>query len=242
LDSGALTRFDKLSERKHSERREFILDRASSYIGVMIDDLTTLGTIEPYRMLTSRAEYRLSLRADNADMRLTEMGIAIGVVKKERAEFFIAKKNLIDGKTKLLEELKISPKKLENLGVNIKQDGVVRSAMQLLSFPEIDFTILEKIWPEEISQIDAKTKNQIAINALYSAYLKRQNQDLEIFRDKENIKIPLDLDYNSIQSLSLEVREKLNKFRPATIASALKIQGVTPASAMAIIIYLKKQK
>jgi len=240
LDSQLKTRFDRLSDQ-----REFILDRASSYIGVMIDDLTTLGTVEPYRMLTSRAEYRLSLRADNADMRLTEMGIAIGVVKNERAKFFAEKKSLIAEKTKALKELKISPNKLETFGVAIKQDGVVRSAFKLLSFPEIDFKILEKIWPSEISQIDAKTKNQIAIDALYSSYLKRQEQDLEIFRQKENIKIPLDLDYNSIQSLSLEVREKLNKFRPATIASALKIQGVTPASAMAVMIYIKnnsKQK
>jgi tRNA uridine 5-carboxymethylaminomethyl modification enzyme len=234
---GVQTRFDKLSEQK-----EFILDRASSYIGVMIDDLTSLGTTEPYRMLTSRAEYRLSLRADNADMRLTDKGIAIGVVKNEREKFFTAKKNLIESKTKILEELKISPKKLADIGVTIKQDGIVRSAFQLLSFPEINFEILEKIWPQEISQIDTKTKNQIAINALYNSYLKRQEQDLEIFRKKENIKIPLDLDYDKIQSLSLEVREKLNKFRPATIASALKIQGVTPASAMAIIVYIKKQK
>jgi len=117
----------------------------------------------------------------------------------------------------------------------------VRNAMQLLAFPEINFEALEKIWPQEISQIDAKIKNQISINALYSSYLKRQEQDLAIFRQDENMKIPLDLDYNNIQSLSLEVREKLKKFRPVTIAAAFKIQGITPASIMAVMVYIKNK-
>ncbi len=220
-------------------KEEFILDRSSSYIGVMIDDLTTLGTNEPYRMLTSRAEYRLSLRSDNADMRLTEKGVKIGVVKSEREEFFNHKKATIEAATKLLETLKISPNKLAEFGANIKQDGVVRNAMQLLSFPEIDFDLIAKIWPEEVTTIDEKTKKQIAINALYSSYLKRQERDLEIFRQDEDIKIPLELDYAKIESLSLEVREKLNKFRPVTIAAAFKIQGVTPASIMAVMVYVK---
>jgi tRNA uridine 5-carboxymethylaminomethyl modification enzyme len=221
--------------------KEFSLSRANSYIGVMINDLTSLGTVEPYRMLTSRAEYRLSLRADNADARLTEIGIEIGCVGNFRAEIFRKKQKNIDEKTQILEELKISPKKLSDLEVVIKQDGIVRSAMQLLSFPNINFELIEKIWPKEVSQIDAATKKQIAINALYSSYLKRQEQDLEIFKKDENMKIPLDLDYNKIQSLSLEVREKLSKFRPATISSAFKIQGVTPASVMAIMIYIKNK-
>jgi tRNA uridine 5-carboxymethylaminomethyl modification enzyme len=221
--------------------KEFSLSRANSYIGVMINDLTSLGTVEPYRMLTSRAEYRLSLRADNADSRLTEIGIEIGCVGNFRAEIFRKKQKNIDEKTQILEELKISPKKLSDLEVVIKQDGIVRSAMHLLSFPNINFELIEKIWPKEVSQIDAATKKQIAINALYSSYLKRQEQDLEIFKKDENMKIPLDLDYNKIQSLSLEVREKLSKFRPATISSAFKIQGVTPASVMAIMIYIKNK-
>ena len=222
-----------------SSQDEFVLSRSSSYIGVMIDDLTSLGTIEPYRMLTSRAEYRLSLRSDNADLRLTEMGIKIGVVKSEREKFFNEKKSAIESSTELLENLKISPTKVLDFGLAMKQDGVVRSALQLLSFPEINFEAIEKIWPEEISQIDPKVKNQISINALYSSYLKRQEQDLAIFRQDENMKIPLDLDYANIQSLSIEVREKLSKFRPATIASAFKIQGITPASIMAVMVYIK---
>ncbi len=234
-------RVDALAPRWGVNNREFILDRSTSYIGVMIDDLTSLGTIEPYRMLTSRAEYRLSLRSDNADLRLTEMGIKIGVVGKERAEFFIDKKNKILAGIKILEELKISPNKLADFGVITKQDGVVKNAMQLLAYPDIDFEAIEKIWPKEISQIESEEKNQIAITAIYSAYLKRQESDLEIFRKDENMKIPLDLDYNTVQSLSLEVREKLNKFRPATIAAALKIQGITPASVMAVMIYIKNK-
>ncbi len=229
------------------QNAEFILDRSTSYIGVMIDDLTTLGTSEPYRMLTSRAEYRLSLRSDNADIRLTEMGIKIGVVKSERAKIFNEKKFQIESVTKFIETLKISPSKLLEFGVSIKQDGIVRNAFQLLSFPEINFSVIEKIWLSEkfsekflgISQIDSKIKNQIEINALYSSYLKRQEQDLKIFRQDENMKIPLDLDYSKIQSLSIEVREKFNKFRPVTIAAAFKIQGLTPASIMAVMVYIK---
>ena len=221
---------------------EFTLDRASSYIGVMIDDLTTLGVSEPYRMLTSRAEYRLSLRADNADLRLTERGIAIGCVSSKRKNFFLSKKNKIDAATNLLETLTISPKKLEGFNIAMKQDGVVRSAFQLLSFPEINFEKLEKIWPEEIAKIDEKTKTQIAIDALYKPYLKRQDQDIEILRQDENIKIPLDLDYSKIQSLSNEVREKLNKARPANVGAALRIQGITPAAMMAVIVHLRSTK
>ena len=123
--------------------------------------------------------------------------------------------------------------------MTIKQDGVVRDAFLLLSFPEINFSTLEKIWPEEISQIDTATKNQIAIEALYSSYLERQIRDLKIFRQDENLKIPLDLDYTQIQSLSNETREKLSRFRPNTIKSAFKIQGITPASVMAVMVYIK---
>lgn len=220
---------------------EFILDRSNSYIGVMIDDLTTLGTSEPYRMLTSRAEYRLSLRSDNADFRLTEMGIKIGCVKEERALAFLERKEKVLQGSEFLEGLKISPNKLANFGVMIKQDGIVRSALQLLSFPNISFDVLEKIWPEiSAANISAETKKQIAINAIYSSYLKRQENDLAIFQKDSNMKIPLDIDYSKIQSLSNEVREKLNKLRPTTIAAAFRVQGITPASMMAVMVYIKK--
>jgi len=226
-----------------NSNQEFILSRSQSYIAVMIDDLTSLGTIEPYRMLTSRAEHRLHLRADNADLRLTELGYEIGVVGNQRREVFLARKNKIAEAKKLLEELKISPVKLAKYNVNIKQDGVVRNGYQLLSFPDINFEILERIWGEVLSpsnsQIDQSTKKQIAIDATYSAYLDRAQRDIDLFSKEENMKIPLELDYYKIQSLSHEVREKLTKFRPATIAIANRIQGITPASLMAIMIFIK---
>lgn len=221
--------------------KEFTLKRSDSYIGVMIDDLTSLGTIEPYRMLTSRAEYRLSLRADNADMRLTEMGIEVGVIGEERKEKFQQKKQEISQAIEVLRTLKISPKKFADHGFAIKQDGVVRNAMELLALPKINLNDLRKIWPEEILQIPLRHHKQIEIEAGYEPYLKRQQQDLELLQKEENIKIPLDIDYDAIKSLSLEVCEKLKKFRPATISAASKIQGVTPASIMAVIMHLKKQ-
>ncbi|MBL6665158.1 MAG: tRNA uridine-5-carboxymethylaminomethyl(34) synthesis enzyme MnmG [Rickettsiales bacterium] len=221
--------------------KEFRLSRTNSYIGVMIDDLTSLGTNEPYRMLTSRAEYRLSLRADNADLRLSQIGIDYGVVEDKRKEAFLDKKNKIESATHFLKTLKISPKKLLDLGIAIKQDGIVRNAYELLSFPTIKFEDIEKIWPqEEVTKIDQETKKQISIEALYSSYVLRQQKDLEIFKRDENMKIPLDIDYSKIQSLSLEVREKLSRYKPATISQASKIQGITPASIMAVMVYLKK--
>ena len=220
---------------------EFILDRSSSYIGVMIDDLVTLGTNEPYRMFTSRAEYRLSIRADNADFRLTPLGIKVGLVSDFRAKCFDEKKSSIESDIEILDNLTMSPKKLADLGINIRQDGVKRSAMQLLSFPNIDFSVIEKIWPELVS-IKESNKKQIAIEARYRSYLKRQNQDIEIFKKDENMKIPNDIDYNAIKSLSNEVKEKLNKIRPKTIGSASRIAGVTPASVMSVIIYIKNCK
>ena len=219
--------------------QEFILDRTSSYIGVMIDDLTSLGVLEPYRMLTSRSEYRLSLRADNADARLTELGIKIGCVGEYRQQMFIAKQQKLQEALNLLESLTISPIKLQKHNIHIKQDGVLRTAFQLLAFPDITFEHLATIWPQELCQIDTLIQKQISIEALYFNYLKRQQQDILFFQQQENTKIPLDINYNLIQSLSNEVREKLTKYRPATIHQASKIQGITPASLMAILIYLK---
>lgn len=221
---------------------EFILDRSNSYIGVMIDDLTTFGTVEPYRMLTSRAEYRLSLRADNADLRLTQMGIDAGFVKEKRAAVFLKRKDNLLRAIAVLETLKISPTKLLEYDITIKQDGVVRNAMQLLAFRNITFDDLKKLWPQDLSDalFDEANIKQIEIEALYSAYLKRQQSDLEIFRKESNMKIPSDIDYSQIKSLSNEVREKLNEYKPTTIAAALAIQGITPASMMAVMVYLKK--
>lgn len=237
---------------------EFILDRASSYIGVMIDDLTLLGVQEPYRMLTSRAEYRLNLRSDNADFRLTGRAIEVGLVSESRAEKFTTKITKITKMKEVLGELKISPKKLLDFGVDMKQDGVVRTAFELLSFPNVNplaravgkeefkqnkeefLEKLARIWGEKITDFDYETQKQVAIDALYAPYIKRQDADVEALRRDEKVKIPPDLDYDNIQSLSLEVREKLIQARPDNIGAALRIQGVTPAAVMAVMVRLKK--
>ncbi|MFT6346277.1 MAG: tRNA uridine 5-carboxymethylaminomethyl modification enzyme [Myxococcota bacterium] len=232
-----------LRAKKSSE--EFILNRSNSYIGVMIDDLTTLGTVEPYRMLTSRAEYRLHLRADNADLRLTEIGISIGCVLKHLSEIFLTKKESLERDTDALNKLIISPKKLLDLGINIKQDGIKRSAFDLLGFQEINFERLTNSWEdfaEKTKEISAKNKKQITIQAIYASYLKRQDRDIEIFKKDEGLKIPEDIIYKDIKSLSGEVIEKLTKMRPKTIGNAGRIPGITPASIMAVIIYIKTQK
>lgn len=231
--------------KSQNSDQEFILDRSSSYIGVMIDDLVTLGTNEPYRMFTSRAEYRLHLRADNADLRLTEIGIFIGCVNDKRAKAFFEKKESLSKDVQALKELIISPKKLEGFGINIKQDGVKRSAFELLGFPEIDFEKLSNAWEEfkaKAKEINAKNKKQISILATYDSYLKRQEKDIEIFKKDEALKIPDFIDYNQIKSLSNEVREKLIKAKPKTIGLASRIPGITPASIMAVIVHIKYGK
>lgn len=243
---------------KIDNKDDFILDRASSYIGVMIDDLTLLGVQEPYRMLTSRSEYRLSLRADNADLRLTQKAIDIGVTNKKRQESFNAKVDHINQMKDLLKSLIITPKKLLDFGIEIKQDGVKRSVYELLALPNINplarnngenkslktnneefLEPLNKIWQQEIEQFNFSTQKQVAIDALYAPYIKRQAADIALLRRDEALKIPENLNYNNIQSLSLEVREKLNQSRPSNIGAALRIQGITPAAVMAIMVYIK---
>ena len=229
------------NDHDYNDNDEFILDRSTSYIGVMIDDLITLGTNEPYRMFTSRAEYRLNLRADNADFRLTPLGIKIGCVSQDRSEKFLAKKASVHQDIELLKNLIISPNKLLDFGVNIKQDGVKRSAFDLLGFPDIAPEVLEKIWPK-LKEVDAKNKKLITISSTYNSYLKRQDRDIEIFKKDENLTIPDSINYNDIKSLSNEVREKLTKMKPKTIGGAARIPSITPASIMAVIIHIKHRK
>lgn len=226
---------------KNSSGKSFILDRADGYIGVMIDDLITNGANEPYRMFTSRSEYRLSLRADNADRRLTQKGIDIGAVGKFRNEKFNTKKAAIEELESRLADIKITPRKLAELGINISQDGVWKNGIDMLARPDVTFEDICRIWPE-FSDTGKAIAEQVEIDAKYSGYLSRQQISINSFRNEEGALLPLDLNYNDVGSLSREMIEKLNHARPASIGAASRIQGVTPAAIMAIIAHLKKQR
>lgn len=221
--------------------REFILDRAEAYIAVMVDDLVTRGTQEPYRMFTSRAEYRLKLRADNADQRLTPRGLEYGCVSQERATAFQKKQSELQRVEGELKTLEITPKQAAEFNISINQDGVRRSAWQLLSYPGVDFQKISEIWPE-LSKVETKIANQLEIDARYAVYMKRQDADIAAFRRDEAIKLPVDLDYGVISGLSNEVKGKLLAARPETLGAASRIPGMTPAAMSLILAYLKKRR
>lgn len=219
--------------------KSFTVDRSEGYIGVMIDDLVTLGTNEPYRMFTSRAEYRLSMRSDNADYRLTQKGIDIGLVSKERINKYNKKHKKINDTIKLLESLTLTPNEASKYGIRISQDGVRRNAYELLNYKEITIDSLKNVW-NKLNDVDGITSKQIEINAIYNSYLKKQEADIISFKKDEAINIPIDFDYFSPAiSLSNEIRTKLDFAKPTTIGSATRISGVTPAAIMAIAVALK---
>ena len=220
-------------------RAPFILDRSQAYIGVMIDDLITKGVTEPYRMFTSRAEYRLLLRADNADQRLTKMGAEIGLVGSARASYTSEKIEKFTQAKVTAKALVQSPSVLAKAGIKINQDGVRRSVMDLLAYPDIDMADLAKVWPE-LSDLDADTVEYLTIDATYAGYLERQARDIEAFRRDEGLRIPEKLDYAAIGGLSNEVRSKLTEARPATLGQASRIEGVTPGALMAVLAHIKK--
>lgn len=222
--------------------REFRLDRADGYIGVMIDDLVTQGTREPYRMFTSRAEYRLMLRADNADQRLTEKGGEHGLVGAQRQADFDQKKRALAAARTTLESLALTPNEAIRHGLKINQDGVRRNGVTLLGFTEIDFAKLVSIWPEELSDIDPAIARQVEIDAMYSGYLERQHQDVMAFRKDEALEIPEDLDFGVIQGLSNELREKFSLARPTTLGAAARIAGATPAALTILLGHIKKRR
>ncbi|MDF1807888.1 tRNA uridine-5-carboxymethylaminomethyl(34) synthesis enzyme MnmG [Hyphomonas sp.] len=218
-----------------------IFDRAEAYIGVLIDDLVTRGVTEPYRMFTSRAEYRLALRADNADQRLTEKGIAAGCVGSDRADVFHVKHRALESARQLLKTLTLSPAKAAQAGWAVNQDGRVRTAWEYLSYKDIDLNALSAIWPE-VSDISEEIGTQVEIEALYSSYLERQAEDVAALRRDENLMIPADLDYSGIGGLSNEVRQKLESIRPSTLGQAGRIEGVTPGALTALLGYVKRRK
>ena len=221
--------------------KPFILNREDSYIGVMIDDLTTLGITEPYRMFTSRAEYRLFLRADNADLRLTEKGVEFGVVSQERQKVFYERKDKIEKGKELLKSFIISPNELAKFDIDIKKDGIKRSAYELLGHPNIDIEKLKNVFPE-INEIDKETQKQLSIEAMYEPYIKRQNQDIELLEKEKNMLIPADFDYDSVGGLTNEVKEKFKQYRPYNIEVASRIMGITPASIVNVMVALKSKK
>jgi tRNA uridine 5-carboxymethylaminomethyl modification enzyme len=223
-----------------SEAAPFTLDRADAYIGVLIDDLVTRGTAEPYRMFTSRAEYRLTLRADNADQRLTPLGIAIGAVGAERARVFAAKTAALARARRLAAELRLSPSALRRHGLAVNADGVPRAAAELLAHPGIDVARLAAIWPE-LGAIPGDIAEQLEIDARYSGYLERQARDIAAFRRDEALLLPADLDYAAIGGLSAEISGKLAAARPATLGAAARISGVTPAALVALLRYVKRR-
>jgi tRNA uridine 5-carboxymethylaminomethyl modification enzyme len=217
----------------------FGVSRADGYLGVMIDDLVTRGVTEPYRMFTSRSEYRLTLRADNADQRLTPLGIGVGCVGRERETAFAAKsKTLADGAS-LLRALALTPDEAAKFGLTINRDGRKRSAFELLSYPGVDVARLAAIWPE-IAKLDPAIAEQLAVDARYAVYVKRQELDIASFRKDEGIAIPDGFAYAALPGLSAELRQKLDRHRPSNLGQAARLDGMTPAALMLLLAHLKR--
>ena len=217
-----------------------VLDRADAYIGVLIDDLVARGTSEPYRMFTSRAEYRLSLRADNADQRLTPIGQRVGAVGNVRAAVFEMKMRALGKARELADSLRATPSALARHGLTVNADGVPRSAAQLLANPNSDIRLLSKIWPE-LADLSPPVAEQLEIDARYAGYLDRQARDIAAFRRDESLLLPETLDYTAIGGLSAEIRGKLTATQPATLGAASRISGVTPAALVALLQHVKRR-
>ncbi len=223
------------------EGNEIIVDRARAYLGVMIDDLVTRGVTEPYRMFTSRAEYRLQLRADNADQRLTDIGIAIGCVSSERARAHKTKSSLLKDAREFAKSVSLTPKEAGPFGISLNKDGQRRTAFELLSYPNITISDLAKIWPR-FAELPKKVAEQIEIDAKYEVYLSRQAADIAAFRRDESFELPGDFDYAMLPGLSNEMKQKLQTHRPRTIGHASRIDGVTPAALTLLVAHVRRGK
>jgi tRNA uridine 5-carboxymethylaminomethyl modification enzyme len=222
------------------EGAPIMFDRAEGYLGVMIDDLVTRGVTEPYRMFTSRAEYRLTLRADNADQRLTDKGIALGCVGPVRARAHRAKMAALDAARAMAREFVVTPSQAERHGLALRKDGQRRSAFELLSYPDIGIGDVARIWPR-LGELPAKIAEQLEIDAKYEVYLSRQAADVESYRRDESLTLPDGLDYAALPGLSNEVRHKLQTHRPRTIGQAGRIDGITPAALTLLVAHLRRQ-
>jgi tRNA uridine 5-carboxymethylaminomethyl modification enzyme len=216
-----------------------VFDRADGYLGVMIDDLVTRGISEPYRMFTSRAEYRLTLRADNADQRLTDKGIALGCVGQARSQRHTTKMAALNAAKSLAKSLAITPNEAAKHGLSLNKDGHRRSAFELLAYPEIEWSAVQGIWPE-LSAIDPSIAIHLEIDAKYDVYLKRQTADVDAFRRDEGL-VLTNIDYADVPGLSNEARSKLEAARPRTVGQAGRLDGLTPAALGILAAYLRRE-